>query len=276
MNQGIIIIGLNGSGKTTLARALAEVLNYKHMDIEDYVFEQSDLPYSMMRQKIDYTIDIYDDINKHKNYVLSILKGDLGEAITATYSLLIYLEVPLGIRLERVKKRMIDQHGSRVLPGGDMYESELNFLQAVKAKSSDMLEAWMSTLSCPKLRLDGRRSIEENVIVVRDYLKKGDKMTLDIIDLGDRLIEVAQSRLMELHQGQVLIDLTTYAIDQSKVDQLLTYLRGQEIRLFEDVSDEEGMIVDSKESYTPIFNHVALSGRTLELSFSQSMIDMLT
>lgn len=34
--KGLIICGANGSGKTTLGRALEKVLNYKHMDIEEY------------------------------------------------------------------------------------------------------------------------------------------------------------------------------------------------------------------------------------------------
>lgn len=37
--HGIIIFGANGSGKTTLGRELAGLLGFRHMDIEDYYFE---------------------------------------------------------------------------------------------------------------------------------------------------------------------------------------------------------------------------------------------
>lgn len=38
--HGIIIFGANGSGKTTLGRELANILNFKHMDVEDYHLEK--------------------------------------------------------------------------------------------------------------------------------------------------------------------------------------------------------------------------------------------
>lgn len=39
--RGIGIVGGNGSGKTTLGKALAEVLGYSVLDIEQYYFEDS-------------------------------------------------------------------------------------------------------------------------------------------------------------------------------------------------------------------------------------------
>lgn len=38
---GIAIVGGNGSGKTTIGRELANLIGYKHMDIEDYYFSSS-------------------------------------------------------------------------------------------------------------------------------------------------------------------------------------------------------------------------------------------
>ena len=47
--HGIIVFGANGSGKSTLGRELARVLNFAHLDIEDYYFEQSEIPYTKVR-----------------------------------------------------------------------------------------------------------------------------------------------------------------------------------------------------------------------------------
>ena len=58
-SQGIIVFGANGSGKTTLGRELALAFNYKHMDIEDYYFEKSDIPYTKARS-LDF-IDAWAD-----------------------------------------------------------------------------------------------------------------------------------------------------------------------------------------------------------------------
>lgn len=47
--HGIIVFGANGSGKSTLGRELANILNFKYMDIEDYYFEKSKIPYTIER-----------------------------------------------------------------------------------------------------------------------------------------------------------------------------------------------------------------------------------
>lgn len=51
--HGIIIFGANGSGKTTLGRELAGLLGFRHMDIEDYYFEKSEIPYTVKRSRKD-------------------------------------------------------------------------------------------------------------------------------------------------------------------------------------------------------------------------------
>ena len=43
MINRIAIVGGNGSGKTTLGAALSKELNCKHMDIENYYFEDAEM-----------------------------------------------------------------------------------------------------------------------------------------------------------------------------------------------------------------------------------------
>ena len=40
---------------------------------------------------------------------------------------MVYLDVPLDMRMKRIRQRAIDKFGDRVLPGGDMYEQEESF-----------------------------------------------------------------------------------------------------------------------------------------------------
>ena len=51
MKCGICVCGLNGSGKTTLAGALAQELNFIHMDIEQYYFTSIHNPYTSPRTR---------------------------------------------------------------------------------------------------------------------------------------------------------------------------------------------------------------------------------
>ena len=63
MRCGICLCGLNGCGKTTLAKALAETLGFKHLDIENYYFT--------VYTNLDYYYRVYIDgtIEKRNKFV---------------------------------------------------------------------------------------------------------------------------------------------------------------------------------------------------------------
>lgn len=167
---GICICGLNGSGKTTLARALAAEIGYRHMDIEDYYFPPSDKPFSVSRTREDVELLLAGDIRRYPRFVFSAVSGSMPPAISASYRCVVYLDVPAEIRMARIRQRAADRFGSRVLPGGDLYEQEENFFAFAASRTPDRIESWLRTLSCPVLRLDGTRPVPENVRAVTDSL----------------------------------------------------------------------------------------------------------
>lgn len=77
--HGIIVFGANGSGKTTLGRELARILDFKHMDIEDYHFEKSKTPYTVERTSEDCLNLMLADIMKYRSFVLTAVTGDLSK-----------------------------------------------------------------------------------------------------------------------------------------------------------------------------------------------------
>ena len=64
--------------------------------------------------------------------------------------------------MARVRKRSNDKFGDRMLPGGDLYESEERFFRLVEARTEDHAKAWLSDLSCPVIYIDGNTEVEEN------------------------------------------------------------------------------------------------------------------
>ena len=65
--------------------------------------------------------------------------------------------------------RELAEFGSRILPGGDMFEAHQAFLRDSAAYdhgaascSSRQHELWLSQLTCPVLRLDGGEDLEKN------------------------------------------------------------------------------------------------------------------
>ena len=81
MPNGIIVFGANGCGKTTLGFELARTLNMKHLDVENYCFEESEIPYSKPRSKDTVIERMLVDIKRCDSFVLSAVTGDYGDQI---------------------------------------------------------------------------------------------------------------------------------------------------------------------------------------------------
>ena len=179
MKCGICVCGLNGSGKTTLACALAKELNFKHMDIEQYYFISTDNPYSSSRTREEVERLLLEDIKKNHCFVFSAVNGDMTPEINDNYDLVVYLDVPLDMRMKRIRQRAIDKFGDRVLPGGDMYEQEESFFAYAEKRTPEKIEKWLKTLSCRVIRLDGTKPIQENVELIKSLLlwEKGDRVS---------------------------------------------------------------------------------------------------
>ena len=75
-------------------------------------------------------------------------------------------------RVKRVQKREEIRFGSRVLPGGDMYEQQKEFRDIIADKSGQSVEKSADKIQCKKFRLDGTKSIEENVEIVLGELEE--------------------------------------------------------------------------------------------------------
>ncbi|MBQ7049644.1 MAG: AAA family ATPase [Firmicutes bacterium] len=160
MKKGIIICGLNGCGKTTTGREVAARLCFKRMDVEDYYFLDSEIPFSVSRTKDEVRELMWADIQKHKEYVLSSVGCDWGEKIENTYALAVFLTAPKETRMARIDHREIVRFGDRVLEGGDMYEQQKRFRQFVSGRSEEPYREQIKKLPCPVLELDSTQPLD--------------------------------------------------------------------------------------------------------------------
>lgn len=165
MGTGILICGLNGTGKSTLGKALAEQLHFHFIDNEDLYFPKTDpfYTYASPRARDEVETLLFREIKAHEHFVFASVKGDYGEAICSFFQYAVLIHVPREIRIERVKNRSFQKFGDRMLPGGDLYEQEQHFFDFVQSKPENSVEEWLRTLTCPVLRVDGTRPVEDNV-----------------------------------------------------------------------------------------------------------------
>ncbi len=168
--QGIIVFGANGSGKSTLGRELAHLLGFKHMDIEDYHFEKSEIPYTVELSREDCLSLMLADIRKHHSFVISAVTGDFGEELQLMYDLAVFISAPKEIRMKRIVQREYERHGDRIREGGDMYEQHVRFIDFAATRPLDEVERWAETLACPVIRVDGTEDYKRTAADIANRL----------------------------------------------------------------------------------------------------------
>jgi len=174
MGLGIIVCGMNGSGKRTLGKALAEALGVPYLDNEQFYFSRSAEtdPYVQTHTRAEVEVLIRERVRECGSIVLASVKGDYGEEILPYYHYAVLIDVPKEIRMQRIRSRSYGKFGERMLPGGDLHESEEAFFRLVAERPVDYAERWVHTLSCPVIRVDGTRPIAENVEKIRQIIEE--------------------------------------------------------------------------------------------------------
>ena len=191
MFNGIAIIGLNGAGKSTLAHVLAKKLHYFEIDVEDYYFPEqrssrinalegrtsadvSFIPYLSPRAKSEVEFAIRKDINCNPQFVLSGVSLNWSESILSQIDIVFYLHVPLSERLRRIRSREAQRFGSRILPGGDMYEQHNEFLNKIENRSEQEIARSLEKLSCPVVNVEEILPLRNDILKI--FLKEAIKL----------------------------------------------------------------------------------------------------
>jgi len=173
MGIGIQICGLNGCGKSTLGKALAERTGFHFIDNEMLYFSrtQSNDPYENPRSQEEAKRLLTEEVQAHPNFIFSAVKGDYGAELISKYNYVVVIEVPKDVRSQRIRDRSFQKFGSRMLPGGDLYEKEESFFRFAAARQEDYVEQWLKTVRCPIIRVDGTKPIAESVASILEQIK---------------------------------------------------------------------------------------------------------
>ncbi|TVQ29019.1 MAG: adenylate kinase [Spirochaetaceae bacterium] len=177
----IHITGGSGSGTTTLGRVIAARYGHRHLDTDDFFWEQTDPPYTVMRPKRDVAtlLDgalVSDPTHPDGSWVLSGAIGSWGYEFACRFDLVVWLTLPPEVRLARLEARERAEFGSRVDPGGDMEENFRGFIEwaalydtaDASLRSHARHAEWTATLSCPVIRVDGVYTVEETLAIIEE------------------------------------------------------------------------------------------------------------
>ena len=156
MKNVIHIYGAAGSGTTTLGKKISDELGYRLMDTDDYFWMPTEPKFTLKRPREERIELMKRDIEKSGNVVISGSLTDWGDVLIPYFTLAIRIEMEQSIRIERLIKREKKRFGSRIEPGGDMYQHHIDFVNWAKAydnggtdiRSKAMHDEWLQTILC--------------------------------------------------------------------------------------------------------------------------------
>ncbi|MCL1912448.1 MAG: shikimate kinase [Eubacteriaceae bacterium] len=126
----IHIVGASGSGTSTLGQVLEREYDYKHPDTDRYFWEQTDPPFVKSLPHEKRVKKMSAAIQEHPQCVISgSLCGWWGDFFIPQFDLVVFIDTPMGARIERLEKREAKRFGARICKGGDMYEDHIEFIE---------------------------------------------------------------------------------------------------------------------------------------------------
>ena len=173
----IHIFGASGSGTTTLGRKISRELGFLHMDTDDYFWLPTDPKFTAKRPVPERLRLMEQEMDRAEEVVISGSLTDWGDPLIPRFTLAIRIEMDPAIRMERILARERQRYGSRIEPGGDMYETSQAFLEWAKSydtggpeiRSRAKHDQWQKLLTCPVL-LDGADTVEHHFQKVMQML----------------------------------------------------------------------------------------------------------
>jgi adenylate kinase family enzyme len=160
----IHILGASGSGTTTLAVEMATRFGHRHLDTDDFFWVRTDPPYRQKQLREERLALLWQALRESRSWVLSGSLCGWGDPVIPEFELVVFLAVPTPVRLVRIALREIERYGEQAIaPGGDLHEAHVEFLEwagrydtgGLEMRSRELHEAWLTTLSCPVVRLEG-------------------------------------------------------------------------------------------------------------------------
>lgn len=160
----IHITGPAGAGTTTLGFALARRLGLAHLDTDAFFWIASNPPYVHRRPILERLQLLRVAMEDADGWILSGSVLGWGDSLLDDADLVLDLYVPPDIRIARLLARERSRYGDDIAPGGLMYEQHIAFLAWASSyddpqhggRNRVSQEAWLATLRCRIMRLDGR------------------------------------------------------------------------------------------------------------------------
>lgn len=157
----IHIMGASGSGTTTLGQALARTLSFKHLDSDHYYWLPTNPPYKQKRPVADRQALLQAEMDTHTGLVVSGSLLGWGADIENAFDLIVFLYLPAGIRIERLRQREIATYGvadPAFLAWAAQYDTG-----TAEGRSLAKHQAWLAARTCQILTIEQDLTVAERI-----------------------------------------------------------------------------------------------------------------
>lgn len=179
MTKRIHIMGSSGSGTTTLAKALSERMGYTHFDSDNYYWVPTSIPFTQKRDREERNSLLVRDLKSANKWVLSGYLCRWGDIFIPDFEMVVYLSLPKDIRIQRLVERERQRYGAEIEPNGSRHQLHNEFIEWASQydeagsymRSKALHSIWLSDLSCPVLRIEGDKTVEERLNIVLNTIE---------------------------------------------------------------------------------------------------------
>jgi adenylate kinase family enzyme len=178
----IHILGASGSGTTTLAVYIAARYGHHHLDTDDFYWLPTQPPFLQTRPRDERLAMLRGALREQVRWVPSGSLCDWGDPLIPEFELIVFLAIPAPVRMARLHAREIQRYGAHAIaPGGELHKAHLAFLDWARSydegdlsiRSRALHEAWLTTVPCPVIRLEGDLSSSEQLARIEAGLHAG-------------------------------------------------------------------------------------------------------
>lgn len=165
----ILITGAAGTGTTTLANALAKELSTTHLEADDFLWLPSNPPYLHLADKMQRGERLLQEMRSHGRAVVAGSVMDWGQPLESEFDLVVFLYLPVELRLERLKRREVKRFGQakpEFLAWAAQYDEG-----DVPGRSLARHQKWLTALTCTVLKLEGDMSVTDRVRQILDVIE---------------------------------------------------------------------------------------------------------
>jgi len=168
----IHIVGASGSGTTSLAIEVATRYGHRHLDTDDYFWLPTIPPYREKRPREERLALLREASRGSKSWVLSGSLCGWADPLIPEFEVVVFLAVSTPVRLARLRMRESERYGRHAIaPGGELHGAHVEFLGwagrydtgGLEMRSRALHEAWLATVSCPVIRVEGDLSAGEQL-----------------------------------------------------------------------------------------------------------------